>query len=286
MSYIPCRERTFPLWLSYDFEEHFSTYLYWLKHFLERLGLDQALALWQQTFTDYDEALLSQILSQEWQKDEEHRAEEVEEYISGQLAKMFPLPVGGVSSEEAREIIENTPPFLQILQRFPTLDVMREISTYEALHLFRDGLALLAETMINRFGKAGELMVYDAMLAELAGKQLQKVSVEEFMTGRLTRFSSEPEEADQFTAGLEVEVVRGSETEVVTLVKECEWARYFQERHPGVGYLLACSLDNAAYESFNERIHLQRSYTLMEGGEICDFRVYATEASIPKDQAG
>lgn len=190
----------------------------------------------------------------------------------------------GVSSEEAREIIENTPPFLQILQRFPKLDVMREISTYEALHLFRDGLALLAETMINRFGKAGELMVYDAMLAELAGEQQQKVSVEEFMTRRLTRFSSEPEKADQFTAGLEV--VRGSEIEVVKLVKECEWARYFQERHPGVGYLLACSLDNAAYESFNERIHLQRSYTLMEGDEVCDFRVYAAEAAVTQDQAG
>jgi hypothetical protein len=81
-------------------------------------------------------------------------------------------------------------------------------------------------------------------------------------------------------------VVRGSETEVVTLVKECEWARYFQERHPGVGYLLACSLDNAAYESFNQRIHLQRSYTLMEGGEMCDFRVYAAEAVVTQDQAG
>lgn len=285
MNYIPCRDRTFPLWLSYDFEEHFSTYLYWLKHFLERLGHDQALLLWQQTFRDYDDVLLSNILSQGWQEDEEHRTDEAEEYITSQLVKLFPLPVEGMSSEEAREIIENTPPFLQIRQRFSTLDMMRESTTFEALHLFRDGLALLAETMIDRFGKAGELMVYDAMLAELAGEQLRKVSVEEFMAGRLTRFSSKPEEEDQFTAGLEVEVVRGSETEVVTLVKECEWARYFRERHPKVGYMLACSLDNAAYESFNERIHLQRSYTLMEGDEMCDFRVYADEVAVPKDHA-
>ena len=42
------------------------------------------------------------------------------------------------------------------------------------------------------------------MLAELAGEQLQNVSVEDFMTGRLKRFSSEPEEVDQHSAGLEV----------------------------------------------------------------------------------
>ena len=45
MSYFLCRDRTFQLWLSYEYEEYFSTYLYWLKHFLDRLGLDQALAL-------------------------------------------------------------------------------------------------------------------------------------------------------------------------------------------------------------------------------------------------
>ena len=78
-----------------------------------------------------------------------------------------------------------------------------------------------------------------------------------------------------FSAGLEVELVRGSEQEVVTRVKECEWARYYRERHPQVGFMLACSADNAAYESFNDRIRLQRTQTLMEGGAECDFRVYA-----------
>ena len=47
------------------------------------------------------------------------------------------------------------------------------------------------------------------------------------------------------------------------------------ERHPRVGYMLACALDNAAYRSFNDQIRLQRTSTLMEGGSECDFRVYA-----------
>ncbi len=47
-----------------------------------------------------------------------------------------------------------------------------------------------------------------------------------------------------------------------------------------------CQLDNTAYESFNERIHLQRSYILMQADEVCDFRVYAAEAAVTKNQAG
>jgi hypothetical protein len=86
-----------------------------------------------------------------------------------------------------------------------------------------------------------------------------------------------------FTAGLQIELIRASDNEVVTLVKECEWARYFRGRHPRLGYLLACSLDNAMYGAFNKRIRLQRTYTLMEGGSECDVRMYAVE-SAPEPQ--
>lgn len=59
----------------------------------------------------------------------------------------------------------------------------------------------------------------------------------------------------------------------------CEWARYFQERHPRVGYLMACSTDETAYRAFNPSLRLQRTQTLMEGGALCDFRIYATESA-------
>ena len=88
-------------------------------------------------------------------------------------------------------------------------------------------------------------------------------------------FTSEPEEANLFTAGLEIERVHASEREVVLHIKECEWARYFQERHPQVGYLIACSTDEVAYRAFNESLRMQRTSTLMEGGKVCDFRIYA-----------
>jgi hypothetical protein len=284
MSHTPCRERTFELSLSHGFEVHYVTYLYWLKHFLERLGREHTLAVWAQAFRDHDEGLLSHILSAGWEAAPEQRTAEVEARVADTLAALFPRPVEQVSREQAREIVEGTPPFGHIRRRFATLDVQRTATTYEALHLFRDGLALLAETMIARYGKQGELMVYDAMLDELANEQQYRVSAGEFLSSRWARFRSPPEEADMHTAGLEVELIRGSETEVVTRVVECEWARYFRERHPGVGYLLACSLDNPAYVSFDDRLRLQRTTTLMEGGPACDFRIYALP-SAPEEPA-
>jgi hypothetical protein len=279
MSYVPCRERTFPLRLADRFEYHYATYLHWLRHFLERLGREPTLAVWEEVIGDYDDELLQRILSSGWEVVEEQHSAEVEEQIADTLAALFPLPVEGVQAEQAREIVDGSPPFRQIRQRLPSLDLKRETTTYDALHLFHDGLSLLAEAMIDRHGKAGEFMVYDAMLEELSWTPRQ-VSVKDFMTRRYARFSTEPEEADIFSAGLEVEVIRGSETEVVTRVVECEWARYFRERHPRVGYLLACSLDDPVYRSANERIRLQRTSTLMEGGTECDFRLYAIEEAL------
>lgn len=48
-----------------------------------------------------------------------------------------------------------------------------------------------------------------------------------------------------------------------------------RENHPDVGYLMACSTDEAAYKTANKSIRMQRTGTIMEGNEICDFRVYA-----------
>ncbi|HSR33369.1 MAG TPA: L-2-amino-thiazoline-4-carboxylic acid hydrolase [Anaerolineae bacterium] len=277
MRTIPCRERRFPLWLASEFEYHHWYSLHWLKHLLERLGREHTLALWEDAFRAYDEELLVQILSTGWEAVEESETEDAEEQVSASLAELFAAPVEGVTSEKAREILQNTPPFQQIRQQLPALNVRRESTTYEALHLFRDGLALITELLIDRYGKQGELIAYDTMLGELSAGPEPRVSVEDFMSKRAARFSSEPNELNMHAAGLEVEFIRSSGLEVVTRVTECEWARYYRERHPQVGYMMACALDNAVYRSLNDRIRLQRTITLMEGGTGCDFRVYAVE---------
>ena len=59
MSYIPCKDRKFPLWLSYEYEEFYATYLFWLKCFLERLGNKETMEVWAQTFKNYDDTYIS-----------------------------------------------------------------------------------------------------------------------------------------------------------------------------------------------------------------------------------
>ena len=78
-------------------------------------------------------------------------------------------------------------------------------------------------------------------------------------------------------AGLTYDLVRASRNEMVLHISECELARYYQEHHPRVGYLMACSMDETEYRAVNDRIRMQRTSTLMEGGALCDFRIYAIE---------
>jgi hypothetical protein len=284
VDYIPCCERRFEMELASSFDYHYWYYVLVLRHLLERLGREHTLALWADAFRAYDDALLEEILSSGWEAVEDGQGEGFEESISESLADLFPSPVEGVARAEARRLVDSAPPFAQIRRKLPAPNMKRESTTYEALHLFRDGLALLAEVLIEDYGKQGEFLFYDAMLEELAESPAETVPVEKFMSRRQARFRTKPDKPDMFSAGLEVEFIRASDTEVVHRVTECEWARYYQERHPRVGYLLACCMDNAVYRSLNPRIRLQRTSTLMEGGTACDFRVYALEAAT--DTAG
>jgi len=108
------------------------------------------------------------------------------------------------------------------------------------LHLRYDGLACFAEALIDRYGKQDEFIIYDLMKEErLASSQGYPGSVEDF----IKNFTSEVKTPNLFTAGLEMEVISKSEREAFMVVRECEWARYYQERHPRVGHLMACSTD-------------------------------------------
>ena len=66
-----------------------------------------------------------------------------------------------------------------------------------------------------------------------------------------------------------------TDTEVASRITACEWARYFRERHPSVGYLVSCSTDDAAVRAMNDKVRMRRTSTIMGGGRVCDFRIYA-----------
>jgi hypothetical protein len=240
---------------------------------LQRLGRDCTLAIWRSVYTDYDDKYLRQILKG-WEPVQQDHSTDVEESIAEQFPGIFPVAVEGVSQQEARNLVEEMPPIKQVREAFRHLDERKQVTAYEALHLRADGQALLTEALLQLQGKQGELIAYDVLregrIKSVGGKT---GTVAEFMAD----FVSEPEEDNIFTAGLETEIIYASPQEVVVHIKECAWARYFQERHPRVGYLMACSTDEVAYRAFNEGLRMRRTSTLMEGGKVCDFRIYADD---------
>jgi len=278
MKYVPCHMRVFPMQLGVHYVDHFAFHLHWLKYLIERLGAQLAVELWQQALREEEDELLTKILSDGWTEAQKENRIDVAERVNALASEIFSAPIEGVSASEAQRIISASPPFSQIVRHFLDLNVEKNISTYDALHLFYHSIARLAETLIEQHGKRGELIAYDAMLYANVVNQTERLPAADYLTGKRARFEKGYEQPDIFTAGLERNIIRGTEKELTWQVLECEWARYFREHHPRVGTIVACSTDHAEYGSYNEKIRLQLTSTIMEGDPLCSFRLYAIDS--------
>ena len=170
----------------------------------------------------HEDTLLTQILSTGWKDTPPAEAVDVEKSIDELFPKYFEGVVEGVGQEDARRLVDLMPPIMQIRQTFSSLNVWKDTTAYEALHLRFDGIARLCEGLIRWHGKQGELIAYELLReSRISAGGGKTGSVAEFMAD----FIAEPEETNLFTAGLKIEIVRASEREVVLNVKECAWAR-------------------------------------------------------------
>jgi predicted hydrocarbon binding protein len=244
---------------------------FWLKYMLERLGREHTLQIWHAAVHHDDDSLTQQILSSGW----EPFTPEVGRQPLSPLQAVetnFPSAVEGVTAEMALRLIEGAAPISVVRERFDSLDVKRESTAYEQLHLRSDTVARLAETLCHRLGKQGELIAYDMVREERTAQARQApVSAAEF----LKEFKDFTAVTSGFwAAAVQAELVRASASEVVMNVRACEFAHYFRDRHRTVGYLMACSTDDADYTARNPQLRMQRTQTIMEGGSMCDFRVH------------
>jgi hypothetical protein len=240
------------------------------------LGPGATRAIWECPADNANDGLLEGILSSGWRGETDPR--DVGAQRAQLTEELFPAPVQGICAAEALRILVANPPFIAIERRFSSLSGTRETTTYEALHLFRHSLARITERTMESFGRAGELMIYDALLEELRSVITEPMTGEEFMQERLTRYQASPSVHTIHSAGLEHSLIRATKDEILIHVTHCEWARYFKERHPSVGYLLACSIDDPAYRLLGRGVRFQRRCTLMEGGPYCEFHFYLTKA--------
>jgi hypothetical protein len=276
---LPCEKRRFPLKLDWAYVDLFEGYLLWYRSLLIRLGIEATHSLWHSVFDSGSDNVLDSILAANWEPVSEKAGKPLEARLNGAVEKQFALPVNSVTGTRARALAESAAPLPQMRAAYPDLAVQKDISTYDALHLMRHYLARLAEELMDQFGKAGDLIAYDILLEEIRLANFKPMTVAEFIAMRKERFSEAPKTLDWHSAGLDVDLINVTDTEIVTHVTHCEWARYYRDHHPRVGYMLACSRDDAAYHAMNPSLHLQRTTTLMEGGDKCDFRIFATAPS-------
>ena len=269
MKNIPCNLRTFPLRVNRV--TYYQPYLYWMKHLIERIGLDNSLNVWKTAFNNYDPSSIYSIFSSGWKKIEKPNLL-IDVQILTQTSELFSTTIENQDYNLIIETIEMSPPINQIIRIFENDTFERETSAYDALLLRFDGQANLAETMIKLYGKQGELITYDIMVeSRLASGGGTIGSINEFIED----FTTKPTGKTLFSASLDLEVVEKSQNSATIYVSQCEWARYFRENHPTVGYLLACSTDEVAYKAFNPNIKMTRTGTLMEGNEKCDFKIWS-----------
>ena len=271
--HTPCQKRRFPLVLKSIVIRVETSYTFWLQYLTERLGSGAAHKVWADAFKKYDQGFLEQILASDWLPLEETKPET---WPNIQALPGSSVDIEGMNPDEAQEFIRATPPLPQIKANFPHLDVRRDTTTYEALHLYIHGLALLTEALIDSFGKQGELIAYDILSA---GKALTGQGMGGSVADFMRDFDKGLNKPDIYAAGLDVEITVAKADEHVCRVTHCEWARYFTERHPEVGYLVACSTDEAFGRGYNIHLRMERKSTIMEGGDECDFRWYSVEQS-------
>ncbi len=282
MSDLPRQKRTYPLKMAAGFETCYDKYVHWLKHLLQRLGWEATQAIWNRAFSaGITDHLLEEILDADWEPLTANTLD-VAAQITQRLDSSFSPSIEGVTPAAARSVIESAWPIRPLRQRYEDLNRVREVTTYQSLHLFHRGFAMLAEALLDLHSKQGELIAYDIKLSWLLSGDGPEIEAEDF----LELFKTPLNPRSFQGAGLDYQLVSASKSEVVIHIQVCELALYYLDHHPRVGYLMACSMDEAEYRAVSDRIHMQRTTTLMEGGPLCDFRIYAMGEAAIDDAIG
>ncbi|MBU2548753.1 MAG: L-2-amino-thiazoline-4-carboxylic acid hydrolase [Proteobacteria bacterium] len=136
--------------------------------------------------------------------------------------------------------------------------------------------ALIAAPLIQAYadvlGEERALAIAEGVVKDLArgqGRDLARLaggdSLEHLIQG-MAAFSS--------GGAHEIEPLEGGPNRMDWNTTRCRYAEMYQ-RHglERYGYLLSCGRDFALFEGFNPAMKLARTQTIMEGHDLCDFRL-------------
>ena len=85
-----------------------------------------------------------------------------------------------------------------------------------------------------------------------------------------------------FAAGdaIDVDVVKKTDSAFEFNVTGCRYAKFYKELGvPELGFLLLCSLDYPMTEGFGADLEFERTQTIMQGADHCDFRYALKKAA-------
>ncbi|MBU1050012.1 L-2-amino-thiazoline-4-carboxylic acid hydrolase [Candidatus Bipolaricaulota bacterium] len=280
-------QRTFTLRLSDHYMEYFRLYAFVYRHLLERLDPVRVETLWKQADETVEDDLFAAVIGHGWRSDEAD-GNDLSTLRQTLIGRLFVPSIQGISAQWATDFLTSVSPFRQLDVAFPQLNVQREATTYEALHLLVHGLATFAETIIAQCGKAAEFMIYDALKEEIVDRMNPEITAQDWL-GAIFNRSQKANTATETgptaplvmgSAGHVEQVIRVAQDEVIVHMTQCSWADYYLERHPSVGPLLGCCVDDPTYRRTAIGLRLQRQFTLMEGDSLCDFRLYPADPGI------
>ena len=138
----------------------------------------------------------------------------------------------------------------------------------------------LIEAFIEEFGREKTIEVASRVilkLAEESGQDLAKRcggnSLEHLSTG-----------TGQWSAGgaLEREVIEKSDSQYHYNIVRCKYADMYKELGlADMGFVFSCGRDGKMFGGFNPDIKFERSQTIMQGADYCDFRLSLDAAENP-----
>lgn len=133
-------------------------------------------------------------------------------------------------------------------------------------------IAPIYEGMVREIGEARAQAILDAAISK-AAIDAGKVFADKTEGGpNLLTFQALQSLWTKDDA-LEIEVVRATAEHFDYNVHRCRYAETYREMGLGkIGHLLSCNRDGVFCQGYDPRIKMQRTQTLMQGADHCDFR--------------
>jgi len=132
-------------------------------------------------------------------------------------------------------------------------------------------LAPMLAAFCTEFDRERVLAIARQVIVQVATEQGAQLAVQAGGCS-LAHFSRSLEAWKKDDAML-IDVLEKNESRFFFNVRRCRYAEMYQALGiPELGQILSCNRDYALIEGFNPDVELQRTQTIMEGAQFCDFR--------------